>query len=262
MAERGPGKTWSILVLAGGIAVVAAQVLVAETAVLDDGQRVSGKLLEKAGRWSFQPAGGGQPLPLARVALVRLTDSPPQPPRPGPVHLVTLGEDQQVTGRLTVWDAKTCTLQTAWSGEVVLPRTAVAALWYEDPKLSARDVNLSPRPIDPTQDELWLAGGDQIFGKVAQIDREHIEFAARFGRRRYSWAEVRGIWFQQKQAPARKIEGEPVQLWLWSGQGRRQDRLVVVLRGLDDKQLTVTHPLLGERRIARKWVARLSWVLP
>src|SRR5207245_353627 len=72
------------------------------------------------------------------------------------------------------------------------------ALWTE---LGVeRAVAFSPRPPgDPTQDELWLASGDQLFGKVVRADRKEVALEGRFGTRSFPWSALRG-WFRRRTA--------------------------------------------------------------
>jgi hypothetical protein len=122
-----------------------------------------------------------------------------------------------------------------------------------------RAVNEHRRPPgDPGQDELWLAGGDQVFGVVTRADEKGVELKARFGVRRFAWSELRG-WFLARGKPSREPAGRgpSVRLWLRSGMRREQDVIEGVLTGLDARQLTLRHPLLGDLAIPRAVVVRL-----
>jgi hypothetical protein len=108
-------------------------------------------------------------------------------------------------------------------------------------------------PGDPRQDEVWLASGDQVFGQVPQADSQGLELAGRFGKRTLSWGEVRGVFLRDRdRAPAAPTtDGEQVRVWLWPGAGEQHDELVGAVRGLDERWLTLEHPLLGECKIER-----------
>jgi hypothetical protein len=109
---------------------------------------------------------------------------------------------------------------------------------------------------EPGQDELWLAGGDQLFGRVVRADGQGIELKGRFGRRTFAWAELRG-WFPRRQAPRPGAlgRGPAVRLELRSGLRPAPDSLQGVLTGLDGKAVKLRHPLLGELTIPRGHVA-------
>ncbi len=106
-------------------------------------------------------------------------------------------------------------------------------------------------PGDPNQDEVWLDNGDQVFGRIGHMDRRTIAFKGRFGERTFPWAEVRGVFLRREDTPVRKADGLAVRLRLRPGTGTELDELEGVVRGLDDKNLTFVHPLLGEHKIDR-----------
>jgi hypothetical protein len=122
----------------------------------------------------------------------------------------------------------------------------------------ARAVDEPPRPPgDPTQDELWLATDDQLFGRIVRADRRAVEIEGRYGTRAFAWAEVRGC-FLKREKPLPRPDGEAaVRLELRPGLGAEPDVLEGVLTGLDAKKLTLRHALLGERAIERSRVKEL-----
>jgi hypothetical protein len=113
-------------------------------------------------------------------------------------------------------------------------------------------------PGDAAQDELWLAGGDQVFGRVTRADARAVELTARFGVRRFAWTELRG-WFPARgKLPAAPTgRGQAVRLWLRSGLRPELDVVEGVLTALDARQLTLRHPLLGDLTMPRAVVVRL-----
>jgi hypothetical protein len=137
------------------------------------------------------------------------------------------------------------------------PRGAVA---FDEFTLT-RDVAVLPRPDgDGGQDELWLVSGDQLFGRVLRADRHGVDLQAAFGRRSFSWAEVRGVFPQRSPRPPQTGEGERVRVWLRPSAGTEPDVLEGVLRGLDDRRLTLRHPALGDVEVPRARLQRL-WPL-
>jgi PH (Pleckstrin Homology) domain-containing protein len=112
-------------------------------------------------------------------------------------------------------------------------------------------------PGDPTQEEVWLADGDQLFGEALRIDRRAVEIQGLFGKRSLQWAGVRGCWFKAGAAPAPAAEGTRVRLWVNSGAGPEPDVVDGVLKAIDDKQLTLIHAQLGEPHVARDRLRRL-----
>jgi hypothetical protein len=104
-------------------------------------------------------------------------------------------------------------------------------------------------PGEPGQDEVWLASGDQLFGRIRHADRQGVAVAGRFGDRTLAWSEVRGLFFRQSAPPA--AEGQRVRVLWRPGPGPERDELEGVVTGLDDRQLTLTHDVLGVCRIER-----------
>jgi hypothetical protein len=125
--------------------------------------------------------------------------------------------------------------------------------------LVERSVPQRPRPPgEPDQDELWLAGGDQLFGDVLRADRTSVELKGRFGVRRYPWTSLRGWFLKRAKSPAiTPGRGQAVRLSLHSGLRLALDVLEGELTAMDARHLTLNHPLLGRLAIPRSVVARL-----
>jgi hypothetical protein len=124
----------------------------------------------------------------------------------------------------------------------------------------ARAVDEPPHPAgDPTQDEVWLADGDQLFGQVVRADRRTLDTKGRYGSRTLPWADLRGCFLRHDAAPPYTSDGAQVRLGLRSGLDAQPDLLDGVLKGLDERQLTLKHALFGDLRLER---ARVQEVRP
>jgi hypothetical protein len=134
------------------------------------------------------------------------------------------------------------------------------AVYLDDFSLARRVDDLAHTPGDSSQDELWLLGGDQLFGHVLSADRRSIDVRGRFGKKSFPWAEVRGLFLEQQALTAKSSEGEHVRVWLRSGISAESDRLVGVIRKLDDRRLTLRHALLGDLEIERVRLHQLRWL--
>jgi hypothetical protein len=127
----------------------------------------------------------------------------------------------------------------------------------------ARAVDEPPRPPgDPTQDEVWFANDDQLFGRVVRADRRVVEIEGRYGKRSFAWAELRGCFLKGEKPSPRPGGGAAVRLELRSGLSAEPDILEGVVTGLDVKRLTFRHALLGERAIERSRVKELRILVP
>ena len=122
----------------------------------------------------------------------------------------------------------------------------------------SRAVEEAHRPAaDPTQEEIWLADGDQLFGDALRHrppgrgDPGAVRQAlAAVGRRaRLLVPARRGTppGTTQPGSPAGQpgSPGGRVRLWIDSGLDPEPDVLDGVLKAIDDKQATLQHPALG-----------------
>lgn len=121
----------------------------------------------------------------------------------------------------------------------------------------ARALPEVPHPAgDPGQDEVWLASGDQLFGRVPRADSQAVEVSGRFGSRALPWAEVRGLFLRETPA-APPADAQRVRVWLAPGAGEQRDQLVGTVRAWNERGLALDNPLLGECKIDRARLRRL-----
>lgn len=111
-------------------------------------------------------------------------------------------------------------------------------------------------PAEPGQDELWLAGGDQLFGTVIAADSQGVQLKGKTGTGNHAWATLRG-WYgkQPKVAP---LPRQMVRLGLHNGVSNDLDWLTGTLVSLDTKKVVFKHGILGELSIDRRWVALIA----
>lgn len=129
-------------------------------------------------------------------------------------------------------------------------------VWIDDMVLT-RFVDELPRPpLEPEQDNVWLADGDQLFGMVTRADRRTILLQTRSGERTLPWADVRAIHLRRQSSPIRSSIGEHVTIGL--GKDGRLDEINGVLTAMDDRKLTLQHPVLGALTIDRHWLRQLQ----
>jgi hypothetical protein len=122
----------------------------------------------------------------------------------------------------------------------------------------AQGVEEAVRPSgDPTQDEVWLAAGDQVFGDIVLADGRGVTLAGRFGRRFFPWTEVRGCFFRRAVDQPPIQEGTQVRLWLRNGITGEPDVIEGALVGLDDQRLRLRHTWLGELNLERERVRQV-----
>jgi hypothetical protein len=122
----------------------------------------------------------------------------------------------------------------------------------------SRSVDEEPHPPgDPTQDEVWLVSGDQLFGQVLTADVRSLTIQGRSGQRTLSWTEVRGLYLRQ---PAKAVGqlGGGVKVRLHTGLTPEADLLQGEALEQDAERLKLRHPLLGELSIERHWIKRVQ----
>ncbi len=144
--------------------------------------------------------------------------------------------------------------------QVVL-RSQKGAAWFDDFRLCRPRQN-QRRPAGlPDRDELWLAAGDQLFGRLLHANARQVTFQARSTSTRFGWEKLGGIFFRPEPLLPRRTQGEHVHLWLGSGRGLPPDEINGTLQGLDERRrLLLLHPLLGLLAIDRNHLVRLRWV--
>lgn len=124
-----------------------------------------------------------------------------------------------------------------------------------------RRADALPRPVPaPGRDELWLAGGDQLFGKLVSADRREIAWEDRTPRRTWRWSEVRGVFPARTVRPPRTTTGELVRLRLHPATGPEPDELEGSLTALGAQRLTLDHPALGELSLPRERLRQLQYL--
>jgi hypothetical protein len=130
------------------------------------------------------------------------------------------------------------------------------AVLFDDLAIAKAVDKLRHESGDPNQDELWLVGGDQLFGSVPRGNRYTVEINGSFGKRSLPWSELRGL-FPKSEAPEpRTSDGQHVRVWLTNG-FPEADELEGVLRSLDDRKLVFRHVLLGDLSFDRSRLHRL-----
>lgn len=138
--------------------------------------------------------------------------------------------------------------------------TVKGEVCFDDLTLARPIVDL-PRPAnDPGQDEVWLADGDQLFGQLPRADRHTITLLGPFGKRVLPWGAARGVYLRRQTSPPQTTDGEHVRVWLRPAGGATPDELSGVLRGLDDRRLTLHHARLGNLTVERGRLQRLQWL--
>lgn len=135
-------------------------------------------------------------------------------------------------------------------------------VYFDDFTLAKALQPLAHPAGDAKQDELWLASGDQLFGKVDSANRRRVILRIGSGTREIAWADLRGIYFKPEAAAPRTSDSVPVRIEFRSGLGSESDQLDGILEALDDQRLTLRHAALGRLKVNRASLVRLIPLAP
>lgn len=111
---------------------------------------------------------------------------------------------------------------------------------------------------DPSQDEVRLIGGDQIWGRLASADAEGLRLEIDGRVVPFAWSEVAGVELRSGVAPSRPVEG-PLGRVEWAElRGPDQpDRLEGAIVELTDERLVLDAPYVGRLSIETSRLARI-----
>ena len=116
--------------------------------------------------------------------------------------------------------------------------------------------------IDPSQDEVRLVTGDQIFGTIRSADPRQVVINVDDKPAVLDWSEAAGVYFRRTAGTAAAVEGTLVQLQ-WrngpgeAGQSRDLDFAEGALVTFSDSSITLLTPHAGTLVIPRDRLARL-----
>lgn len=105
--------------------------------------------------------------------------------------------------------------------------------------------------IDPTQDEVRLPGGDQVFGTLRTADAAKIVLDSDGREVLLGWAEAAGLYFRRAPALSAAVEGLLVRLEWRPGAGRDLDVAEGALAAVSEAAVTLSTPFAGTLAIPR-----------
>lgn len=117
--------------------------------------------------------------------------------------------------------------------------------------------------VEPSQDEIRLVGGDQLFGRLKGADAEGATLETDGRDVSIAWREVAGVYFRRGPAQAPPIQGLWARLEWRAAPGndpRDLDQAEGVLRAVTDEALELETPFAGTLSIPRERLRRLRVV--
>ncbi|MEW4566575.1 hypothetical protein AB1L88_01780 [Tautonia sp. JC769] len=115
--------------------------------------------------------------------------------------------------------------------------------------------------IDPTQDELRLVSGDQIWGSVESADERGVRIRILGTVREASWSQVAGIFFRRVAVASEPLAGTWVRVeWAVGDPESRSDRLEGMIEGVDRDGYRIAVPYVGTVTIPRDRLRELEFL--
>jgi len=147
-------------------------------------------------------------------------------------------------------------------------RTLEGAKSTAHPSLNVDDLSLtrfaaleSGLEVDPQQDEVRLAGGDQVFGSLQTADENRIVFVVDQREIPFAWTEVTGLQLKRSGGQSKMIGGTWVRLdWASSPDEDSEglDRVDGALVAVEPGGITLNVPFVGTFTVRREDVRRIK----
>jgi hypothetical protein len=153
-------------------------------------------------------------------------------------------------------------LASSTSGKAAPPETLAGS--FDDLRLVRFTEALGDIEVDPQQDEVRLAGGDQLFGTLTAADGERVRLKVDESQVGLSWTEVAGLYLRRAPQQAPPVEGLLVRFEWRAAAGSDPSDLDSVegaLVAMSDTSLTLKTPYAGTLtlpRDRRRWMRVLS----
>jgi hypothetical protein len=115
--------------------------------------------------------------------------------------------------------------------------------------------------VDPSQDEIRLSEGDQLFGAIQDADKDRIRVRADGQDVVLRWNEVSGLFLRRVATQGKPVEGLLVRAEWLSGSGvdpRDVDQLEGALAAVGDGSLTIDTAFTGTLRISHDRMRQLK----
>lgn len=115
--------------------------------------------------------------------------------------------------------------------------------------------------VDPSQDEVRNANGDQLFGAITAADPERVQMVIDGTPRAFPWAEIAGLYLRGEAIPSAAVEGLWVRLrWRVApgADAREVDCIEGALTAVDAASFTLSTPYAGTLSVPRDRLRKLE----
>ena len=137
------------------------------------------------------------------------------------------------------------------------PPPAGLAAHLDDLRITRLAVPGGRPEVDPSQDEVRDANGDQLFGTISSADPERVQMVVDGTPRALPWVDIAGLYLRAEPRPSAAVEGLWVRL-AWRVEGREVDLVEGALAAVDATSLTLETPYAGTLSIPRGRLKRLE----
>ncbi|MGC8638808.1 MAG: hypothetical protein ACP5XB_02885 [Isosphaeraceae bacterium] len=117
--------------------------------------------------------------------------------------------------------------------------------------------------IDPSQDEVRLVVGDQLYGTITHADAEHVTINVDARPVRLDWSEIAGLHFRRVPAAGGPVEGWLARIeWLAApaepNRPREIDHAEGAVTAISDSSITLQAPYIGTLEVPRDRLTRFQ----
>jgi hypothetical protein len=140
------------------------------------------------------------------------------------------------------------------AGAGAAPAAAALAGCFDDLRLVRFAEPLGNLEIDPLQDEVRLAGGDQLFGTITAADSDRARLKIDETTVALPWSEVAGMYFRRAPQQSQPVEGLLVRFEWRAAAGDDPSDLDAIegaLLAVTDTSLTLATPYAGRLTLPR-----------
>jgi hypothetical protein len=134
---------------------------------------------------------------------------------------------------------------------------AKGSLWVDAIQFAVQWPIERRQPGPANVDEIWLNTGEQLFGHLLTGDDKQVSFNAPYGKRSFSWSDLRGTFFFFDSNPP--IQKHAVDVFFRCGPGFTNDQLTGTVVDLNDRRLLLKHLILGELTIERSRLRKVGF---
>ena len=147
-------------------------------------------------------------------------------------------------------------VQTTEDAAEAAAKKADIAGFVDDLQIAATTGSSAERQPTPDQDDILLANGDQLFGRVESATESELVFAGEFGTLDIAWTEIQEVHFEPRAGATGTVTGQRISLHsasasTYQAPASDHDTMEGVLSKLTPEFIELENPFLGSLRFRR-----------